>query len=200
MLAGGDDGLGDLRREEALQLRRGARAAPTCSATRSSSFAFHSLSVVGLPLHLVLQRLDAQQRAHAREELGLVDRLRQEIVGARLDALDALLVRVERRDQDHRQQRGRRHRRGCAGRRRSRTGPASSRRAARGRASSAASFASASSPFAAVATRVALDRQQVGEQLDVVRRVVDDEHLRRARVIGSRPRSSMRCAPCRGIP
>ena len=36
--------------------------------------------------------LDAQQRSHAREQLGLVDRLGEEIVGARLDALDAFLA------------------------------------------------------------------------------------------------------------
>ena len=60
------------------------------------------LERLGLAPHLVLQRLDAQQRAHAGEELGLVDRLRQEIVGAGLDALDPLLLRIERRDEDDR--------------------------------------------------------------------------------------------------
>ena len=42
---------------------------------------------------------------------------------------------------------------------------------------SVAIFASASSPVHAVHDRVALDAEQVGEQLDVVRRVVDDQHL-----------------------
>jgi hypothetical protein len=64
------------------------------------------LELFRLPLHLVLQRLHAEQRAHAREELGLVDRLRQKIVGARLDAFQALALRIKRRHQDHRQQRG----------------------------------------------------------------------------------------------
>src|SRR5204863_9612085 len=71
-LAGGD-GLGGLRREEALQ---------TCEPP-------------------ILEPLDAKQRLHAREELGLVDWLREEIVGASLDALHALVVRVERSREHH---------------------------------------------------------------------------------------------------
>ena len=93
---------------EKKRLRRDRRSScATCSATRSSSFWFHPASASAWRAHLVLQRLDAQQRPHAREQLGLVDRLGQEVVGAGLDALDALLLRVERRDQHDRQQRRR---------------------------------------------------------------------------------------------
>jgi hypothetical protein len=59
------------------------------------------LQRIGLSPHLVLQGLDAEQRAHAREELGLIDRFGQEIVGAGLHAFDPLLLRIEGRDEDH---------------------------------------------------------------------------------------------------
>ncbi len=100
--AAGDDRVGQLRREEALQPPHLASCS-TPSATRCSSVAVPLRQFVALPVHLVVERLDAQQRVHAREQLGLVDRLGQEIVGAGLDALDALLRRVERGDQHDRQ-------------------------------------------------------------------------------------------------
>jgi hypothetical protein len=53
-----------------------------------------------------VERFYAQQRAYARDQLGLIDRFRQEVVGARLDALDSLLVRVERGHQYHRKDTG----------------------------------------------------------------------------------------------
>ena len=87
--------LGQLRREEALQ--------PPEPLELRHLLAHALLERVvplgqlrRLRLDLVLQRLDAQQRLHAREQLRLVDRLGEEVVGAGLDALDALLLRVER--------------------------------------------------------------------------------------------------------
>jgi hypothetical protein len=54
-----------------------------------------------------VQALDPEQRPHAGEQLRLVDRLREEIVGAGLDALHALLGGIEGGHHDHRQHRGR---------------------------------------------------------------------------------------------
>ncbi len=86
-LAGGDDRVGDFRREEPLQLRQPLHLRDLFG-DALLELRVPRLELVGLAPHLVLQRLHAQQRAHAREELGLVDRLRQEVVGARLDALE----------------------------------------------------------------------------------------------------------------
>ena len=77
----GLDQLGDLRRQEPAQP-----------------------AVEGLDLVVVL--LDAQQRAHAGEQLGLVERLRHEVVGAGLDRAPLLLL-ARRRDHHDRQERGR---------------------------------------------------------------------------------------------
>ena len=87
---------------------------PTCSssrtpsATRCSSVRFQLGERPALLQQLVVERLDAQQRAHAREQLGRVDRLAEEVVGAGVEALDALLGRIERGDQHDRQHRLRR--------------------------------------------------------------------------------------------
>ena len=124
LLAGRQDRVGDGGREEALQLAHALELGDLLG-DALLELRVPLLQRVGLAPHLVLQRLDAQQRAHAREELGLVDRLRQEIVGAGLDALDALLLRIERGDEDDGQQRGAGIGRGSGGTRRSRTGPAS---------------------------------------------------------------------------
>ncbi len=53
---------------------------------------------------LVVERLDPEQRAHPGQELGLVDRLGEEVVRARLDALHPLGGRVQRGDHDHGQE------------------------------------------------------------------------------------------------
>ena len=58
-------------------------------------------------LDLVVVGLHAQQRAHAGEQLGLVERLRDEVVGARLERAPLLLL-ARRGDHHHRQERGRR--------------------------------------------------------------------------------------------
>ena len=115
--------LAPMRREDRFLARRRGSHRTTAGAKKRFSADMRSSSVTccadalfelgvpflqrrRLPAHFVLQRLDAQQRAHAREELRLVDGLAEEVVGARLDALDPLLLRVERSDEHHRQQRG----------------------------------------------------------------------------------------------
>ena len=132
--AAGDDQLGELRREEALQPadllelreRRRRRAARACGSARRA----RSL----LAQQLVVQRLDAQQRAHARQQLGLADRLAEEVVGAGVEALGALLRPGRARSPGRPAASRAPGRRGSRGRRRSRSCPASSRRAGRGRA------------------------------------------------------------------
>ena len=132
--------------------------------------------LAALPQQLVVERLDAQQRAHAREQLGLAHRLAEEVVGAGVEALGALLGRVERGDEDDRQHRVRRVGADRAAHvvaahaghhhvEQDEVGPLGGehgeRLGARGRGAGA----------------VALRREQVGEQLDVQRDVVDDEDL-----------------------
>ena len=56
-------------------------------------------------LDLVLVALDAQERAHARQQLAVVERLGDEVVGAGLDRL-GLLRPDAGGDHDHRQERG----------------------------------------------------------------------------------------------
>ena len=57
-----------------------------------------------LALQLVLQPLDPQDRAYLGEQLHLVDRLAQEVVGAVFQGLDLVLEGVERRDHDDRKE------------------------------------------------------------------------------------------------
>ena len=105
--AAGDDQLGELRREEALQpahLLELADAVVDALLERAVELG----ELAALAQQLVVERLDAQQRAHPREQLGLADRLAEEIVGAGVEALGALLGRVERGDEDDRQHRVRR--------------------------------------------------------------------------------------------
>ena len=94
LVAGGDDGLGELRREEPLEL-------------------LHAVELLELGLHALLERavqlrdlvvvaLDPEQRANAGEELVVVERLRDEVVRAGLDRL-RLLGPLARRQHDHRQ-------------------------------------------------------------------------------------------------
>ena len=69
----------------------------SCSATRCSSVRFHCASSsdcalgAGLLVHGVVQLLDAQDRAHARDQRRLVDGLGQVFVAADLEAGDDVL-------------------------------------------------------------------------------------------------------------
>ena len=89
--AAGDDQLGELRREEALEPRQPLELGDLLAhALLQRRVPVGELAAWSAPCRAAL---DAQQRAHAREQLGLVDRLGEEVVGAGLDALDALLLR-----------------------------------------------------------------------------------------------------------
>ena len=96
LVAGRDDRLGELRREESLE-------------------ALQALELLDLRLHALFERpvqlldrvvvaLDPQQRPDSREQLLLVERLRDEVVRAGLDRL-RLLRPVARREHDHGQHR-----------------------------------------------------------------------------------------------
>ena len=167
--------LGELRREEALE---------SAEIVELRDLRRHPRLERAIELgELVVQRLHAQERAHARQQLRLIDRLRQEIVGPRLDALHPLLPGLERGDHHDGQHRGRailaqllahlvaRHARhhhveqhdvGRLGL------DLVERFLARGRRGHG----------------VALGAEEIGEQLDVDRCVVDDEDLlaHRARI------------------
>ena len=93
--AAGDDQLGELWREEALE---------PAQALELGHLLLHPMleRVVQLA-QLVVKRFDAEQRAHPGEQLRLIDRLGQEVVGASLDALHALLGGIERGDHHDRQ-------------------------------------------------------------------------------------------------
>src|SRR5262249_48663161 len=91
----GDDELGELRGKEELE-------PPEALELRHLLLYPRLQRAVGLG-ELIVQLLDAQQRPHTREQPGLMDRLREEVVRARLEPLDALLTWIEGRDQDHRQ-------------------------------------------------------------------------------------------------
>src|SRR5438132_1625309 len=60
-----------------------------------------------LSLDRVVELLDPEQRADAHQQLRLVDRLSEEVVGPGLEALDALFRGVKRRHHDHREDPGR---------------------------------------------------------------------------------------------
>ena len=119
----GHDALGQMRREEALELGQ---------ALQLAELLLHALLQAGvqlgelrcLRLHGVVERLDAQQRAHPREQLGRVDRLGQEVVGAGFQPLDAFLRGIQRGDHHDRQDAGGGIRADSAGTLRSRSGRA----------------------------------------------------------------------------
>jgi hypothetical protein len=97
LAAGGDDRLGHRAREEALH---------AAQALELHDLLAHPLLELRVELlDLVLQRLDVQQALHPAEQLAPVDRLGEEVVGARLEALDAL-GRLGRGDEDHGKKRG----------------------------------------------------------------------------------------------
>ncbi len=98
--AAGDDELGELRREEALEpsepleLRDLRLDALLEIAVEVGEFG-------RLRLDRAVEILDPEQRAHSRDQLGHVDRLGEEIVRSRLEPLDTLAGGVERRHHDH---------------------------------------------------------------------------------------------------
>jgi len=101
-----DDRLGEGGREEALEPREPLELGHLLA---------HPLLERAVQLRqLVVEALDPQQGAHARQDLRLVDRLGEEVVGAGFDALHALLSGVERGDHHHRQHRRPRWHRRCS--------------------------------------------------------------------------------------
>ena len=155
----------------------------TCSATRSSSFAFHSFSALGLRCTSSCSDFTrSSERTRAKSSAWLMG-LRQEVVGAGLDALDALALRVERGDEDDRQQRGRgigakvpaHVVAGQAGHHHVEQDEVRRLRRDLGERLLAVDGGR---------HRVALHAEQVGEELDVVRRVVDHQHFGRRRHVG----------------
>ena len=104
LVARGDDRVGELRREEPLQ--------PPQPAELRHLF-LHALleravelrELRGLRLDRVVVALDPEQRPDAREQLVVVERLRDEVVRAGLDR-SRLLLADARGDHDHGQHRG----------------------------------------------------------------------------------------------
>ena len=95
-----DDHFGELGGEEALEARE---------ALELSDLRLHALLKGPVPLgELVVEQLDPQERLHPREQLRLVDGLGEEVVGARLDPLHALLPGIERGHHDDGERCGRR--------------------------------------------------------------------------------------------
>ena len=90
-VARGDDQLGDLRRQKALE-----PAHPLDLGDLLGDALLERAVPVGefggLLLHLVVQRLDAQHRIHPRDQRRLIDRLGQVFVGAGLEPGDDVLV------------------------------------------------------------------------------------------------------------
>ena len=113
---GGDGCAGSSRRPTRRPRRRAAaRGSAAAAATVSSSpdLRLHPLleraiqlgQLRRLRLDRVVVALDAEQRPDPGEQLVVVERLRDEVVGAGLDRLRLLLTDA-RRDHDHRQHRG----------------------------------------------------------------------------------------------
>ena len=83
------DQLGQLGREEALEPREALELADLVGdPLLERPVQIGELGRLGLDG--VVELLDPQERAHAREQLGQVDRLREEVVRAGVEALDPL--------------------------------------------------------------------------------------------------------------
>ena len=99
LVAGRHDELGDLRREEAAQPSRSLEL---------GDLLLDALLELPVPrgqlcrlrLDRVVVALDAQQRAHPREQLGLLEGLGDEVVGSRLDRRHLLLLPAGRDHHD----------------------------------------------------------------------------------------------------
>ena len=104
LVAGGDDRVGELRRQEPLQ---------PSQPLQLGDLRLHALlerpvqlgELSRLRLDRVVVALDPEQRPHAGEQLVVVEGLRDEVVGTGLDRLRLLLADA-RRDHDHRQHGG----------------------------------------------------------------------------------------------
>jgi hypothetical protein len=62
----------------------------------------------GLVLHRVVKLFDSNQRLYSSKQLRLIDRLRQEIIRARFNSLDAFFAGIQSRDHHDRENFGRR--------------------------------------------------------------------------------------------
>ena len=98
--AAGDDARRELGREEALELGEALQLGHLFR-DAALEIPVECRQFARLVLHRVVEALDAQQRPHPRHQLLLVDRFGEEVIGARLQSLDALFVRIERGDHDH---------------------------------------------------------------------------------------------------
>ncbi len=110
----GNDDFRDLRRQEALEprhaleLRHLLRDAALQRRVPIGELARLRFELDGLRLHRVMQCLGAQDRAHARQQRGGVDRLGQIFIAAGIEAGDDIARVVLGRDQDDRDERQRR--------------------------------------------------------------------------------------------
>jgi len=75
-------------------------------ALHAHQFQIGRLDLRFLALQFVLQPLDPQDRTHLGQQLHLVDRLAQEVVGAVFQGLDLVFEGVERRHHDDREEAG----------------------------------------------------------------------------------------------
>ncbi len=90
---------GDRKRRS--RLARSSSA--TCAATRDSSSVFHFGQLVGLPSDGVVVALDPRQRRHPGQQLALVERLGDEVVGSRLEGAEPLFASAGRDHHDRKE-------------------------------------------------------------------------------------------------
>ncbi len=101
----GHDQVGKVRRKEALEAGEPIEL-PDLVGHALLQGAVQLGQLPRLRLHGVVELLDPEQGADAGQQLGLVDGFAQEVVGAGLQPLDALLGGIEGRDHDHREDLG----------------------------------------------------------------------------------------------
>ena len=101
--AAGDDQFGNLRREKTLEPAHALDLRHLlCDARLQARIPVGEL--FRLALDLILKRFHTQQRFHPGKELRPVNRFGKKVIGPGLDAVNALGLRVQRGDHDHRQQ------------------------------------------------------------------------------------------------
>ena len=97
LVAGRDDRLGKLRRQETAQ---------PADALELADLGVHlGLEALVQRLHLVVQRLDAQHGADPGDQRAVVDRLGEVVVAAGVEPSDDVLLAGLGRHQDHRDER-----------------------------------------------------------------------------------------------